>query len=198
MELEEMKATWETLSKKIENQEKLSKQIIEKMMEQRYKSKLNRIACSEYIGTLICFIGAAFMIVNFNRLGQITMQVFGILSIAYLFIMPIISITIIKGLKRINISSMTYSETIQDYIQKKIRFQKFQKLNGPVGCAFMVVSFPVMLSMMGKSVADLPLYVWIIICPVMIILYFIFYRWVLIHYNRVLKEAEKELSELNK
>ncbi len=44
MEMEEMKSNWEKLSQRIEKQELLNNQLIEKMTSQKYKSKLKKIS----------------------------------------------------------------------------------------------------------------------------------------------------------
>ncbi len=90
MELEEMKSNWEEISKRIEKQELLTTQLIEKMTHKKYKSKLKKIGNSEYVGTLTCYVGAAYLIINFTKLEEFIFQLFCIITILLLFALPII------------------------------------------------------------------------------------------------------------
>src|SRR5690554_232591 len=105
MELEELKNTWQSMSKRVENQEFLTNQILEKMKREKYHSKLNKIDYSEYIGAIICYIGAAYLIMNFMKIEDILMQLFAIIAIALLFILPVISLKSLRTVKNINIST---------------------------------------------------------------------------------------------
>lgn len=196
MELEEMKATWEVLSKKVEKQERLTDQMIEKMTAQNYRSKLNKIAWPEYIGTLVCYIGAAYLITNFTKIEHLAMQVFGVISIVLLSILPIISLKSIKGMSNLTITTKTYSETLRDYARQKIKFQKLQKWNVALAMFLMVSSLPVLAAIQGKDLSSIPNF-WTVIFPLGIAFFVVFARWVLRHYNNVLKEAEEVLSEVN-
>jgi len=194
MELEEMKATWETLSKRIEKQENLTNQMINKMIDQNYRSKLRRIAIPEYIGTIVCYIGAAYLITNFTKINTISMQVCCIADILLLFTLPIISLKSIGGIKNIHIATQGYSEAIREYASQRIRFQKLQKWNTALSMLLMLTSIPVVTSILGKEISDVPNF-WTLIFPLGIIFSIIFSLWVLRCYNKILKEAEEVLLE---
>ena len=196
MELEQLKMAWEDLSRKVEKQHKLTNQIIEKMTRQQYRSQLNKIAYPEITGTVICYAGAVLLGWSFKRLDQPLMQIFGILSLVYLVAAPIASLTLLAGLTKVQVSTMSYSEAVRDYIRKKIQFQKFQKLNVSPGFVFMIISFPVLLDLMGKDISEVPQAVWMCLLPCVVIFFFLATRWVLRNYNRALKEAEGLLAEI--
>ena len=194
MELEEMKATWETLSKRIEKQEKLTNQMIEKMINQNYRSRLNKIAFPEYIGTVICYIGAAYLVINFTKIDTLLMQVFCIADILLLFILPIISLRSIRGIKNMHIATQGYSEAIREYATHSIRIQKIQKWSVAFGMFYILTSIPVLSSIQGKDISSVPKF-WTVIFPLGMIFFTVFSIWVLRYYNKILKEAEEILSE---
>ncbi|WP_026897031.1 hypothetical protein [Daejeonella oryzae] len=196
MELEQMKSGWAELTNRVEKQELLSNQMIERISKQKYHSKLNKIGFSEYTGTIVCYIAAAYISVNLLKIDQTLMQVFGLVSIALLLILPIISLQSLRAVKGINISSKTYLETIKSFAAQKIRFQKLQKLNVALGMLLMLIIIPVFSAIQGKNLSQIPNF-WTIIFPVSVLFFLGFAFWVLKYYNKVLSEAEQMLSDIN-
>ncbi|MCX2681332.1 hypothetical protein OOZ15_15370 [Galbibacter sp. EGI 63066] len=196
MELEEMKNTWNELSKRVEKQELQTDQIIEKMTQQKYHSKLNKISYSEYAGTIICYIGAAYLIVNFAKIEETLMQIFTIIAILLLFILPVISLKSVRIMKNVEISSKTYLEAINHFGKQKIRFQKLQKLNVSLGLFLLLISVPVLSAIQGKNISETP-YFWTLIFPFSILFFLVFAYWVMKSYNKVLNATEEMLSEIN-
>lgn len=196
MEWEEMKNQWEEMSKKMEKQEILTHQFIEKITQEKYNSKINRIGFSEYVGTIICYFGAAYLIMNFTKIEDILMQVFATVAILLLFILPIISLKSLRAVRAINISQKSYLESIDDFGKRKIEFQKLQKLNVSLGFFLMLVSIPVLSVIQGKDIGQVP-YFWTLIFPIAMAFFSVFAFWVLKSYNKMLSEAEKMLSDIN-
>lgn len=196
MELEELKNTWQAMSKRVENQEFLTNQILEKMTREKYHSKINKIGYSEYIGTIICYIGAAYLIINFTKIDDILMQIFAIIAIALLFILPIISLKSLRAVKNINIASKTYMQAIEDFAKRKTRFHRLQKWNISLALFLMLVSIPVLSAIQGKDISQAP-HFWILIFPISIAFFLAFAVWVLKSYNKILNETEKMLSDIN-
>lgn len=196
MELEEMKNTWKEMSKRLENQEILTNQLIEKMTKETYNSKMNKIGYSEYIGTIICFIGAAYLIMNFTKVEDTLIQIFAIIAIVLLFILPIISLKSLRAIKSVNISPKSYLEAINDFGERKIRFQKLQKLNVSLGLFLMLTAIPVLTAIKGKDLSQTP-HFWTLIFPTSIAFFLVFSFWVLRSYNKLLNETEKMLSDIN-
>jgi hypothetical protein len=194
MELEEMKNTWEQLSKRVEKQEILNQQIINKMTKEQYQSNLKKISLPEFIGTIICYMGAAYLAVNIPKLDEILMQFLGAIAIILLLTLPIISLQSIRAMRKVNPSSHSYLEAIQVFGEQKIRFQKLQKLNVSLGMFLMVIGVPVLLAIQGKSLNPTPLF-WMLFFPLGIALFLTFSYWVLKYYNKALKATEKMLAE---
>ncbi len=196
MELEEMRNTWQEISERVRNQEFLTDQLLEKITRDRYHSKINKIGYSEYIGTLICYIGTAYLIINFTKIDDTLMQVLAFLAILLLFVLPIISLRSLRAVRNVNISSKTYMQAIEDFAERKIRFQKLQKLNVSLGLFLMLVAIPVLSAIQGRDIGQIP-YFWTLIFPISIALFLVFAFWVLRSYNKILNETEKMLSDIN-
>ncbi len=194
MELEEMKTNWNELSNRIEKNEKLTIEVIDKMVKYKYRSGLNRIQYPEYIGTLICYVGAAWLIVNFGKLEGTVYQFFGVLIVLLLFILPVISLKSVRSIQRVSISTSTYAETITNFARQKIRFQKLQKINVSLALALFVLSLPVLANIQGKDLSAIPNF-WIFF-PASLVLLLLFSWWVLQYYNKALNEAEEMLNEV--
>lgn len=196
MELEEMQSTWSALSKRVEKQENITNQIIEEMTQKKYNSKLNKIVYSEYIGTIVCFIAAVYLILNLTKIENTPVQILALASIALLFILPIISLKSLHTIKSVNITSKTYLEAINSFASQKIRFQKFQKLNVLLGFSLVLMTVPVLSAIQGKDLSETP-YFWSLIFPFFILIFLAFAFWVLKSYNKVLNDTERMLADID-
>lgn len=196
MELDELKSSWETLSKKMEKQQQLNSKLIQQMTNQNYKNRLNHIARPEFIASIICFIMAIALIWNFDTLNTLLLQIFGGFSVLFLIVLPVLSFQSIKGLQTINMSLPTYKNTLKEFAIQKIRFQKFQKLNVFLSIIFMVVFAPVSVKVLtGKDISQNST-LWLTILPASVIVLFFVSKWVLRHYNNALRKAEELLTEI--
>ena len=195
MELEEMRTEWTKLSTKVEKQEKLTKEVIEKLVKYKYKTGLKRISYPEYAGTLICYVGAAWLITNFGKLDGGIYQFFGAVIILLLFVLPVISLKSVTRMSRIEIATGTYAETIRDFAKQKINFQKLQRINVSLALGLFVISLPVLANIQGKDLNVIPNF-WLFF-PMSILLIILFSWWVLRNYNNALREAEEMLKELD-
>ena len=196
MELDELKSSWETLSRKMEKQQLLNSKFIEQMTNQNYKSRLDNIARPEFIGSIICFIFAIVLIWNFDTLNTLILQICGGFSVLFLIVLPVLSLQSIRGLQTINMSLLTYKNTLKEFAVKKIRFQKIQKLNVFLSFIFMVALAPVSVKLIaGKDISQ-NITLWLTMLPGSVIVLFFVSRWVLRHYNNTLKKAEELLMEI--
>ncbi|MBA2745637.1 MAG: hypothetical protein H0U44_05370 [Flavisolibacter sp.] len=196
MELEDMQNTWQEMSKKIDKQEILTNQFIEKMTHKKYKSKLNKIGNSEYVGILTCYAGAAYLIINFRKIDEFIFQLLCIITILLLFVLPIISLKSLKGLKTLSIHTAQYSETIRKYMQHKMKFYKLQRINLILAFLLLITILPVLASIYGKEINSITNF-WTIIVPACLVFFagFSFITWR--YYSKILKNVENELAELN-
>ena len=196
MELDELKSSWETLSKKMEKQQQLNSKLIEQMTNQNYKNRLNNIARPEFIGSIICFIMAIALVWNFSTLNTLLLQICGGFSVLFLIVIPVLSLQSIRGLQTINMSLPTYKNTLKEFAVQKIRFQKIQKLNVILSFIFIVTFAPVSVKLIaGKDISQ-NITLWLTILPVSIIVLFFVSKWVLRHYNNTLTKAEELLTEI--
>ena len=196
MELDELKASWETLSRDMEKQQLLNAKLIHQMISQKYKSRINSIGRYEWIGTIISFIMAGVICWNFNTLDTWLLRIFGIITIVLLIVLPLLSLRSIKGLHSINISLPEYQHTLRDFALQKIRFQKFQKINVYMSFLLVITSAPIAVKIMaGKDISQ-NLNMWLIMLPISALVLIVFSRWVLKHYNNSLHRAEELLAEM--
>lgn len=196
MELEEMKNAWQEINVTNKKSTYLTNQFLEKMIDEKYNSKINKIGYSECISAVICFLAAIYLIINFDTIERPLIQIFALIAILLLFILPTISILSLRNLKKIDISSKTYLEAIEDFGKRKINFLKFQKLNISLGLFLIVIAIPVISAIKGKNIDQVQSF-WTIIFPIAIVFFLIFALWVLKSYRNILNETKKMLSEIN-
>ncbi len=196
MELDKMKNLWEGMGKKVENQDLLIKSLIEKVTEQKYHSKLDKIKYSEFIGAIICYLGAIFLVMNFLKIDPLAEKVFAVIAIVLLFTLPAISLSSLRSMQKIQISSKTYSDTLYDFGKRKIKFQRFQKLNVSLGLFLIIIAIPVLSAIKGVNLSETENF-WTLTFPTSIIAFLGFAIWVLRSYNKSLEATEKLLSEIN-
>lgn len=196
MELEEMKNLWEGMSKKVEKQELLTKNLLEKVTEQKYHSKLNKIRYSEMIGTIICYLGAVYLIMNFVKIDPLAEKIFAIIAIGLLLTLPVISLRSLNRMQNLPISSKTYLDALNDFGKQKMRFQKFQKLNVSLGLFLLIVAIPVLSAIKGVDLSETE-HFWTLTFPISIIAFLGFAFWVFRSYKKSLEATEKLLSDIN-
>ncbi len=196
MKLEEMKNTCGEMSKRVEKQEILTTHLIEKITQKKYNSKMNKIRYLEFIGTIICYLGASYILMNVSKIEEEFIQVLAGLSVALLFILPVISLKSVRSIRNTDIASNSYLEIINLFVRQKIRFQKLQKINLALGLLFMLIILPVIAAIQGKSLDQIPNF-WTLTFPIVVSFFLVFAWWVLTYYNKVLSATEKMLSDIN-
>lgn len=143
MELEEMQAAWSQMSTELEQQKQLTNDIIMKMIQEKHTSLWGKYRRIETIGALVCFSAVAYILFNFSKLDTNALRICGLLMVIFLTLLPIFSLTILKGMSNINIRSRNYIQTMQDYVKHKKRFATFQKVNLGASFVFMLLTIPV-------------------------------------------------------
>ncbi len=196
MELEELKSNWDKLSKKLEKQELLNVSLIEQMTKTNYQSRLKKVVYPEFFGAIICLIGAVGILYNFNQLDTVVLQVMGILSIVFLILLPIISFQSLKGVYQIDMGAHNYTKMLEQFAKDKIRFQKLQKLAAILSAIFMFVFIPTSFKLFANKDYTIYLTFWLISFPLCLLFVVVLSRWVLKHYNKVLRQAEELLAEV--
>ncbi len=195
MELEELKKLWEGMNGKLQQQEQLTRNLLEEVTEHKYHSKLHKIKTSELIGSGICFLGAVFLILNFSKIEPLAEQIFAILAIVLLLSLPVISLMSLKAMQQMPVSTKTYLETLTGFRKSRIRFIKFQRLTVSLGLFLMIIAIPVLAAIKGIDLSETE-HFWTLTFPIGIIAFLGFAFWVLRSYTKTLKAAEQLLSEI--
>lgn len=197
MELEEMQAAWSQMSQELEKQKQLTDEIILKMTQQRYTSQWNKIFTGEKIGGVICYVALVAILAYFKELDTIPLQIAGILCMLILAILPILSLKTIKAMKRVNVTTMSYKETMKTYAEGKKNFVNFQKLNIGLSFVFMILTVPVSAKLLnGKNLFETLDPKLGIAAPFMLALFGLLIWAVTRCYKRILRNSENILKEI--
>lgn len=198
MELEDMQAAWSQMSQELEKQKQLTDEIILKMTQQKYTSQWNKIFTAEKIGGVICYIAAIALLFNFSKLDTLGLQISGGLSVFILAILPILSLKTIRAMKRVNVTTMNYKETMETYANGKKNFVNFQKLNIGLSFVFMLLTVPVSAKLFnGENLFETLDPKLGIAIPFMFV-FFGLLVWVMIRcYKSILRNSERILHEID-
>ncbi|WP_281986378.1 hypothetical protein [Aquimarina aggregata] len=197
MELEEMQAIWSQMSDQIENQKKLTNKLIMEMTQERFKNKIGIISKYEGMGAVICFAAAILILFQLSKLDTWYLLISGIFTIAYLILLPIYILRSINTMKRINIISNTYKETLIEYAKNRKQFLFSQRLGIYLNFILMIVSLPVIIKLFKDEdifVTNVEVLYWYI--PIMTLFLIFFSKWGYGKYKRLTASATKILEEL--
>ena len=196
MELNDLKTTWDAVNKHIEKQQNLTPEMIVKITQTKYDSKLKKIAYPEISGIIICLLGACFIGLHFYKLDTTFLQAAGIVSILLLLILSAISLL---SLRQINITvdmNKSYAETLKIFAVQKMQFLKFQKMNVTLSY-LLLVAVIILLSKFfsGKDITNSK-YFWIFSFSFGYLFLLFYSNRVLKYYNKIVSQAEELLQEL--
>jgi len=198
MKLEEMKSLWTEMSLKLESQKSLTDKLILEMTQERYVNKFSKIQMYESIGALICFIAAFFIVINIGKLDTWYLLTFGIITIAFLILMPILVLRSIKSIKHLNIASNNYKETIMSFAKAKKKLLTFQRVGIYLSFLFALVIMPVSSKILNNKdffAIEHSTKFWIGM-PLFFAGLFFFARWGYRSYQNITNSAENILKEL--
>ena len=119
MDLEEIKAVWSEMSDQLEQQKKLTNEIILKMTQERYSNKFQKVTIYEGFGAIICFIAAFFLIINFGKLDTWYLAVCGVITLVFMLVLPVLVLRSLNQIKNLNITESSYRDTIIKYEKVK-------------------------------------------------------------------------------
>jgi len=196
MELEEMKTLWSNLSKEVDQQKILTDSLIVEMTKERFKSKLNKIAIPEVIGTIICFAMALFIIINLNKMDTWYLKASGLFTISYLIVLPILSLQTVYKMKHINVGQQNYKETLLNYTKYKKRYILIQKSSIFFSILLVITSLPVSGKILSGKDIFLQNNVWYWYVPLMLIFLYFFYSWALNCLASITNSAEDLLKDI--
>jgi hypothetical protein len=195
MEFEEMKSLWGEMSEKIEQQKKLTDSLIIKMTKSDYKNKIKKIFIPELIGAVMCFAGALFILISYQKLDTWYLMVCGIVSVLILFLLPVLSFNAMHKIRSVNILKNNYKESLLEYSKGKQQFVFIQKLSFYLGAVLLLTILPVMGQLTaGKDLfIESRLWLWYAIgYP----FFYGFSKWVFRKYAKATVEAGDILKEL--
>lgn len=198
MEIEEIQATWSQLSNELERQKKLTNKIILNMTQERYSNKFRTISLYESIGAIICFAVSIYILFNFNELDTWYLMACGIITLAFLLVMPVLVLKALKRIKNIKIQENSYKETLVNYERAKKNLLVLQQFGIYASFPLMIVVAAVF-SKIGSGedffmiAHEMPVYVAI---GVAVIFLYFFTRWGYKCYKGITNSAEEILKEL--
>jgi hypothetical protein len=196
MDLEEIQTIWSEMSYQLEQQKKLTNEIIMKMTQERYRTKFDNITFYETIGAVICFLAAIYLLVNINKLDTWYLLACGIFTIAFLIILPVITLGLLGKIKRMNIVKNSLKETIVGYTKAKNQLLLMQRVGIYLSFVLMFTCLPVFSKIMNNKDLFLQSKIWLIYLPIMAIFLFFFTRWGYKCYKNITNSAENILKEL--
>ncbi len=198
MEIEELQATWAQMSKELEKQKKLTKEIILRMTHQDYKDRLNKIAIPEKISAVFTYVMAVILLLRFYELDTLPLRICGIITLAILILLPYFSLKYLNRMQNLNVSMLNYKESIVAYEKSKRRYQKFMKFTVYAGFVLMLIIIPV-----GSKIFDgddifseSQGNFWLWFLPLGTVFYYLFTRRIIGCYNSNIKKAGMILKDL--
>lgn len=195
MELNDLKNTWDSQNNNTE-QQNLTSKIIDQMTQEKYKSKIKKIAYPEMIGSLICLAAAVFIGISFHKLDTAFLQGVGVLSIGLLLILSVISFLSLKQLTMAGDLNRPYAEALKAFAIKKLKFYKLQKVNITLSY-LLLVTVIILLSKLvsGRDITDNK-YFWIFSFTLGYIFLLFFSKFVSKFYKNTIRQTEELLQEL--
>lgn len=196
MELDELKNTWDNANNPPEQQQHLTPKMINQMTQNKYNSKVKKIAYPEIIGVMICLTSAFFIGINFYKLDTTIMQGSGIMSILLLVTLSILSILSLQKLNIADDFNRPYAATLKIFAIQKLQFVKLQKIN-------IVLSYLLLVSLLtllpkffqGKDISQIK-YFWIYSFSFGYLFLLFYSKWVSKYYKKTLQQSEELLQEL--
>lgn len=149
MELEEMKGLWEEMSEKLESNKKLTDKLIIEMTQRKYDSKVKALLMPEIAGAVVCLLVFGLMVWRFHTLDTWYLQTGGVLLLVILGVLPIFSLRALFGLKSLDVSAQSHTETIDQFEKAKKRTMLVTRITLVLSPFMFVVSMIISSQMMG-------------------------------------------------
>jgi len=200
MEIEEMKALWSEMSDQLEQQKKLTNEIIISMTQERYSRKFQTIFKYEAIGSLVCFMLVLVLLFNFYKLDTWYLILCGVFTGGFMIIFPALVLKSLNRLRKLNITDYNYKSTLLSFVKEKKKILQIQK----IGMLFYIPLMPAMLFVSVKILKDKNfftmdkgMFVYIVLGITLVLAAWITH-WGYNHYKRITAAAENVLKELEK
>ena len=198
MEIEELQAAWLQMSNELNQQKKLTDDIILNMTQEKYKNKFKTVTTYETIGAFVCFSIALLFIMKFGTLDTWYLKACGILSLSYLIAMPILVLKALKEIKTLDISKNSYKANLSHYVKAKNRFLRLQQIGMGVGVLGMFFIVPVFSKISSnKNIFEIGLKTeQVVLLALTILMTIVFCVWAYKGYQRLTLSAEELLKDL--
>lgn len=198
MELEELQAAWVQMSHELEKQKELTNEIIMEMTKEKYKSKFSKLLSFETLGALVCYIIAIVVLFNFRKLDTWYLQVCGIITLAFLTVLPSLVLMSLKRIQNLNILKGSYRENILKYTKEKNELMRLQK----IGIVFSFLVMPIVVPVTSKIISGKDVFQQTIQpmqCIALIVAFafmILITRWGLRNYKKITNSAEQLIKDL--
>lgn len=198
MELEEIMAVWRQMSHQLEKQEKLTKEIILQMTQQKYSRIFSKVFTIESIAAIISYTMAFVLIFNLYKLDTWYLMTCGILTLVVLFTLPVLVLRSLGRIRDFDIGNRNYKETLIEYTKLKKKLLLLVQFVLYTSFILMFTSLAAISKITsGKDFfimeKNMGLYVSIAVVFVSLLL---FARWGYKNYLKITISAEKVLLEL--
>jgi MFS family permease len=198
MEIEELQAAWLQMSNDLNQQKKLTNDIILNMTQEKYKNKFKTVTTYETVGAFICFCIALLLIVKFGKLDTWYLKACGIFSLSYLIVLPILVLRALKEIKTLDISKNSYKTNLSHYVKAKnwlLRLQQIGMGIGIIGLFFIVPVFSKISS--NKNIFEIGLNTkQIVLLTITLMVTIGFCLWAYKGYQRLTQSAQELLNDL--
>lgn len=198
MEIEELQRLWSEMSDQLEEQKKLTNEMIMNMTQERYSRKFRTLTFYETIGTVFCFVVALYMLWHFKKLDTWYLKACGAMAIAFLSIFPVLILRALHRIQHLNISDKSNAEALIEYTKAKTRLMGLQQFSIAASFLLMFAVAAVFSKLWSNEDffmkdRDPVFYIAILIAVLFV---GVVSRWGYGHYRRITRSAEQLLREL--
>ena len=198
MEIEEMKALWSDMSDQLDQQKKLTNEIILKMTQERYTNKFRTISRYETFGALFCLIAFLFILVNIQKLDTWYLMACGVMTLAFIAILPLLTLKLLSQIRNFNILDKSYKEALIGFQKAKKNLLKLQQTAIYISFIILFTSSAVFAKIFGNKdffLIDRGIKEYLVFAFAFAFVFF-FSRWGFNAYKKVTASAENVLNEL--
>lgn len=198
MEIEELQSAWQQMSHELENQKKLTDEIILKMTQYTYRNKFTKLANYETVGAIFCYILSVLIFINFHKLDTSFLQLSGIITQLFLIIFPTLTLKSLYGIQKLNIITGSYKDNLKNYLKRKNNLLKLQQIGIFTSIILTTMAFPVALKLVSdKNIHEIELKPQIFIAMLVITIAMIWVcTWGYKCYKKATASAEHVLKDL--
>ena len=197
MELEELQAQWNEMSKRVDKLEVLNKKQIMEITNQKYKNRFKIFWLYEFTGALICITMALIILFNLAMMDSFLLKVTAILLALSLIVMPVFTLKSLHTVKSLKWSAESYKTVLLKFQKSKKRLLNLQRLAIPYSVFVFFTSMVVTSKLLGNDdfgdEFGVGMYVFIAVMLLSVILFAI---WGNRKYKRSMQAAERMISEV--